>query len=88
MTFPLNALTPRARFVLVLAGELAEVAGHKFIGTEHLLLALAQEGEGVAGQTLKQLDVRNQVMERLRRVLQGYDGAGDAPDFGDEVRVM
>lgn len=36
MTLPLNALTPRSRAVFVLAAEIAEDAGHGYVGTEHL----------------------------------------------------
>ncbi len=58
----------RARKVIVLAQEEAVKLGHNFIGTEHLLLGLLQEGEGIACKALKQLgltldDVRNKIKE-------------------------
>jgi hypothetical protein len=49
--------TDRARRVLVLAQEEARLLNHSFIGTEHILLGLIQEGEGVAAQALRALDV-------------------------------
>src|SRR5690242_18619688 len=49
--------TDRARKVLKLANEEAQRARHDYIGTEHILLGLIQEGTGVAAQTLRNLDV-------------------------------
>lgn len=49
--------TDRARSVLVLANEEARLLGHNFIGTEHLLLALIQEGQGVATKALESLGI-------------------------------
>ncbi|MCE2530588.1 MAG: dihydroneopterin aldolase [Acidimicrobiia bacterium] len=50
--------TDRARRVVILAQENARLLNHDFIGTEHLLLGLIQEGEGVAAQGLLDLGVR------------------------------
>ncbi|HEX4259207.1 MAG TPA: Clp protease N-terminal domain-containing protein [Streptosporangiaceae bacterium] len=50
--------TPRAKRVLELGLREALQLGHEFIGTEHLLLALIQEEDGLAGQTLRDLGVR------------------------------
>lgn len=47
--------TDRARRVVVLAQENARLLGHDYLGTEHVLIGLAQEGEGVAAQVLAQL---------------------------------
>jgi ATP-dependent Clp protease ATP-binding subunit ClpC len=62
--------TPRAKTVLELAREEARILHHQYIGTEHLLLALVREGEGVAAKVLRDLDVdlrtaRDQVMKVL-----------------------
>ncbi|MFA5114867.1 MAG: ATP-dependent Clp protease ATP-binding subunit [Candidatus Omnitrophota bacterium] len=62
--------TPRAKKALELAAEEARSLGHNYIGTEHLLLGLIREGEGVASQVLLNLGmdlntVRNEVMELL-----------------------
>jgi hypothetical protein len=50
--------TDRARRVLVLAQEEARLLNHNFIGTEHVLLGLIHEREGIAAQALRELDVR------------------------------
>jgi len=62
--------TPRAKKVLELALREALAPGHNYIGTEHILLGLAREGEGVANEVLLQfgLDsntIRNAVLEKL-----------------------
>ena len=63
--------TDRARRVLVLAREEARLLNHDFIGTEHILLGLIHEGEGVAAMALRSLDisldmVREKVEEAVR----------------------
>lgn len=50
--------TPRAKRVLELAVEEAQTLGHNYIGTEHLLLGLIREGEGVASKVLEQFNLR------------------------------
>jgi len=65
--------TDRARRVLVLAQEEARLLNHSFIGTEHILLGLIAEGEGVAAKALAQLgisleDVRERAQETIGRV--------------------
>ncbi len=62
--------SPRAKRVIELAGEAASGLGHDVIGTEHLLLGLLKENEGIAAQVLTNLglkldDVRDMVMEVL-----------------------
>jgi ATP-dependent Clp protease ATP-binding subunit ClpC len=49
--------TDRARRVVVLAQEEARILNHNYIGTEHILLGLIHEGEGLAAQALENLDV-------------------------------
>jgi len=73
--------TPRAKKVLELAAEEARSLGHNYIGTEHILLGLIREGEGVASQVLMNsgLDlnmVRNQVMNFLGSATPGYGQSG------------
>ncbi|MBN2831179.1 MAG: ATP-dependent Clp protease ATP-binding subunit [Candidatus Omnitrophica bacterium] len=68
--------TPRAKKALELAAEEARSLGHNYIGTEHLLLGLIREGEGISSQVLLNLGlelntVRNEVMELLGSVLPG-----------------
>jgi ATP-dependent Clp protease ATP-binding subunit ClpC len=69
--------TPRAKKALELAVEEARALGHNYIGTEHLLLGLIREGEGVASQVLLNLGldlerVRNEIMEILGSALPGF----------------
>jgi len=69
--------TPRSKKALELAAEEARSLGHNYIGTEHLLLGLIREGEGVASQVLLNLgldlnSVRNEVMELLGSALPGF----------------
>ena len=52
--------TPRAKRVLELSLEEARQLGHNYIGTEHLLLGLIREGEGVAARVLENLGIDNQ----------------------------
>jgi len=62
--------TPRAKRVLELAIEEARLLGHNYVGTEHLLLGLIREGEGVAAQVLAELGVdRKRVREEVLRLL-------------------
>ncbi len=49
--------TPRVKKVLALAGKEAKTLNHSYVGTEHILLGLLREGEGVAARVLKSLDV-------------------------------
>lgn len=62
--------TPRVKKVLALAGKEAKALNHSYVGTEHILLGLLREGEGVAARVLKSLNVdiestRNQVLSEL-----------------------
>jgi len=62
--------TPRAKRVLELAIEEARLLGHNYVGTEHLLLGLIREGEGVAAQVLQELGVdRKRVREEVLKLL-------------------
>ena len=64
-------LTPRAKRVIELAVDEARRLGHNYIGTEHLLLGLLREGEGVAAGVLESLGVSlEKVREETKRILQ------------------
>jgi ATP-dependent Clp protease ATP-binding subunit ClpA len=71
--------TDRARRVVVLAQEEARMLEHNYIGTEHLLLALIHEGEGVAAKALRALDVD---LDTLRREVEALVGRGQQPALG------
>ncbi len=62
--------TPRVKKVLALAGKEAKALNHSYVGTEHILLGLLREGEGVAARVLKNLEVdiertRNEILKEL-----------------------
>ena len=66
-------LTPRARRVLDLAQGESIRLGHNYIGTEHYLLALAAEGEGIGGRVLRAHDVdQERARTQVVRALSGY----------------
>jgi ATP-dependent Clp protease ATP-binding subunit ClpC len=67
--------TPRAKKVLELSLREALQLGHNYIGTEHILLGLLREGEGVAAQVLQQLGADlNRVRQTVIQLLSGYTG--------------
>src|SRR5216110_3384821 len=67
--------TPRAKKVLELSLREALQLGHNYIGTEHILLGLIREGEGVAAQVLVKLGADlNRVRQQVNQLLQGYQG--------------
>ena len=73
--------TPRVKKVLALAGKEAKALNHSYVGTEHILLGLLREGEGVAARVLKSLDVdiertRNEILRELDPQFSGGEGAG------------
>src|SRR5437867_5689636 len=62
--------TPRVKKVLALAGKEAKALNHSYVGTEHILLGLLREGEGVAARVLKTLELdiertRNEILKEL-----------------------
>lgn len=70
--------TPKAKKVIELAIDEARTLGHNYIGTEHLLLGLIREGEGVASQVLLNLGleldkVREEIMNLLGSEIPGYE---------------
>ncbi|MDQ3449431.1 MAG: ATP-dependent Clp protease ATP-binding subunit [Actinomycetota bacterium] len=67
--------TPRAKKVLELSLREALQLGHNYIGTEHILLGLIREGEGVAAQVLIKLGADlNRVRQQVLQLLSGYQG--------------
>jgi ATP-dependent Clp protease ATP-binding subunit ClpC len=62
--------TPRVKKVLALAGKEAKALSHSYVGTEHILLGLLKEGEGVAARVLKNLEIdiertKNEIQKEL-----------------------
>ena len=71
--------TDRARRVVVLAQEEAKMLNHNYIGTEHILLGLIHEGEGVAAKALEQLDIS---LDAVREQVTDIIGTGQQPPAG------
>src|SRR5712692_1257259 len=70
--------TPRAKKVLELSLREALQLGHNYIGTEHILLGLIREGEGVAAQVLQKLGADlNRVRQQVIQLLSGHIGKGE-----------
>ncbi len=75
--------TPRAKKVLELSLREALQLGHNYIGTEHILLGLIREGEGVAAQVLIKLGADlNRVRQQVLQLLSGYQGKETAAAEG------
>src|SRR5688572_15421800 len=75
--------TPRAKKVLELSLREALQLGHNYIGTEHILLGLIREGEGVAAQVLVKLGADlSRVRQQVIQLLSGYAGKEGAPSGG------
>lgn len=72
--------TERARRVVVLAQEQARRLNHNVIGTEHLLLGLVVEGQGIAAKALESMGIS---LERVQSEVERIIGVGDAPTLGD-----
>jgi ATP-dependent Clp protease ATP-binding subunit ClpC len=72
-------MTDRARRVIVLAQEEARHLQHNYIGTEHILLGLIHEGEGVAAVALADLKVN---LEEIRKEVEGIIGLGEQAPSG------
>jgi ATP-dependent Clp protease ATP-binding subunit ClpA len=71
--------TDRARRVVVLAQEEARLLSHNYVGTEHLLLGLAHEGQGVAAKALESLGIQ---LEALRSQVEEIIGQGQYAPTG------
>jgi ATP-dependent Clp protease ATP-binding subunit ClpC len=75
-----NKFTERAEKALKLAQESAETLGHNYIGTEHILMGLISEGEGVAAKVLQSYDIdREKVLDKLNELL------GTNKSLGEEI---
>ena len=75
--------TPRAKKVLELSLREALQLGHNYIGTEHILLGLIREGEGVAAQVLVKLGADlSRIRQQVIQLLSGYSGSGQGGPGG------
>ncbi len=78
------AISPRSKYIIELSRQYSAQMGMPYVGTEHILLGLIDEGEGIGAQILKSVislrDLKNEVVEAIKH------GSGDqgAQDFGSE----
>jgi hypothetical protein len=81
--------TDRARRVLVLAQEEARLLNHNFIGTEHILLGLIHEGEGVAAKALESLGISLEaVREKVEETIGPAGTMSDQPPFTPRAKKV
>ncbi|MBQ3829262.1 MAG: ATP-dependent Clp protease ATP-binding subunit [Aeriscardovia sp.] len=74
--------TDRAKRVMILAQKQAHSLNHTYIGTEHILLGLLEEGEGIAAQVLNEKGI---TLEKARNEVINMIGMGDSPDNGKHL---
>ena len=84
--------TPRVKKVLALASKEAKALNHSYVGTEHILLGLLREGEGVAARVLKILEVdpartRNEILKELDPDFTPPESEAESPQEGDKKDV-
>jgi ATP-dependent Clp protease ATP-binding subunit ClpC len=85
--------TPRAKRVLELAVDEGRQMGHNYVGTEHILLGLIREGEGVAAQVLKNLGadldrVRKEVISQIGGGVGGFNSSGHAKGGSNKTNTL
>ncbi len=85
--------TPRVKKVLALANKEAKSLNHSYVGTEHILLGLLREGEGVAARVLQNLDVdiqrtRNEILAEIDPNFSPEDSDEEFEGFEDEEEPM
>ena len=88
-------MTPRVKYILELAVQIANRMNHNYVGTEHILLGLLSDGSGVAAAILQSMDVRtNDIVDAIRNILgsnskdhndgqEGSHGDGELGDLSD-----
>ena len=85
--------TPRVKKVLALAGKEAKSLNHSYVGTEHILLGLLREGEGVAARVLKNLNIdlertRNEILRELDPNYEAGSEAGETAGGQDDKKEV
>lgn len=80
------AISPRSKYIIELARQYSSQMGVPYVGTEHILLGLIDEGEGIGAQIIKSVvnlkEIKNEVIEAIK---QGSGGTGSTPDFGNSA---
>lgn len=81
MTDDTPMLTPRMQHTMSRAGELARSMGHNNLGTEHMILALIEDSDGIAGLVMKRVGCANAVRAEVIRIVEtvGYSRPSGPP---------
>jgi ATP-dependent Clp protease ATP-binding subunit ClpA len=87
MTEDTPALTPRMKRTLLRAGELARERGHDYLGTEHLILALIDDPNGIAGGAMHRLECAAAVREEVIRIIESDGYSSRLPSVSDATRA-
>lgn len=67
------------------SGELARARGHDYLGTEHLILALIDDPDGIAGGVMQRLGVADAVRAEVTRIIESDGYAGRSPSPTDSA---
>ena len=80
MTEEIPTLTPRMKRTISRAGELAQARGHDYLGTEHLILALIEDPNGIAGGVIERLGCAAAIRDEVVRIIEsdGYSRGSPA----------
>ena len=79
MTEEAAPLTPRMKRTMARARELARERGHDYVGTEHMLLALIDDTDGIAGGAMLRLGYADRVRDEVIRIIESAGYAKPAP---------
>ena len=79
-----DRFTERAQKVLYFAQEEANTFKHGYVGTEHMLLGILKESDGIASKCLKDSGV---TIENVRSLIEEYEGEGDIESYGNEIAI-
>jgi ATP-dependent Clp protease ATP-binding subunit ClpC len=85
MTEDIPELTPRMKHTMLRAGEMARARGHDYLGTEHLILALLDDPNGIAGGVMHRLECAAAVRDEVIRIIEGDGYSGRSPSPSDST---
>jgi ATP-dependent Clp protease ATP-binding subunit ClpC len=85
MTEDIPELTPRMKRTMLRAGEMARARGHAYLGTEHLILALLDDPNGIAGGVMHRLECAAAVRDEVIRIIEGDGYSGWSPSPPDST---
>src|SRR5918994_700925 len=79
------ALAPRMKRTMWRAGELARARGHEHLGTEHLILALIDDPNGIAGGVMHRLECAAAIRDEVIRIIESDGHSGRLPNPSDST---